>query len=321
MDNVTISVIIPFYGDPSPTESLIAALQDPDSRYLHEIIVSDDCSPTPFPATSGVHVVRRRTNGGFAQAVNSGAEAATGSHLLILNSDLELTPGFLDGLVEQALPWMPAVVAAPLVDPHGRHSWSGRHFPTITHQVAEWLLPLVRIRHLPALHEVVGHDTKATGTHDEAVDWVVGALMLIPRDAYAAVGGMDEDFYMNCEEVDLQRRLRALGLPSVVLGGGITAMHEGGGSSDSAKRIGWVMDGRKRYARKWNGPWGERVLEAAMLTATGINLGWNLARRAAGTSVRPIAALREQTGLVLHPESHVPEANRRRDGRPGPRRP
>lgn len=303
MDNITISVIIPFYGDPSPTEILIAALQGQGSRYLHEIIVSDDCSPTPYPATSGVHVVRRRTNGGFAQAVNSGAEAATGSHLLIVNSDLELTPGFLDALVEQALPWMPAVVAAPLVDPHGRHSWSGRHFPTITHQVTEWLLPLVRIRHLPALHELVGHDTKATGTHDEAVDWVVGALMLIPRDAYAAVGGMDEDFYMNCEEVDLQRRLRARGLPSVVLGGGITAMHEGGGSSDSAKRIGWVMDGRKRYARKWNGSWGERALEAAMLAATGINLVWNVARHVAGSSVSPVDTFKQQVLLVRHPES------------------
>lgn len=304
-----VSVIIPFYGDPEPTTLLIEQLLTGRYAWLREIIISDDCSPIPFPETPHITVIRRTRNGGFASAVNSGVAAATGEYVLILNSDLDLSPGFVCSFLAAAEPWMPAVVAAPLVSPTGSASWSGRHFPTVAHQVTEWLLPLVRLRHLPAQHEFVGHDTRADGQRDEVADWAVGALMLIPRDAYLAVGGMDEGFYMNCEEVDLQRRLRSLGIPTVILGG-LAVEHEGGGSSDSARRIGWVMDGRRRYARKWGGPIAVGTLTTAMLGATGVNLLWNTARRLTGTDVHPVETLREQLALVLHPEEFVPEANR-----------
>lgn len=304
-----VSAVIPFYGDPTPTKNLIDQLLAERSAHLHEIIVSDDRSPIPFPKTPHITVIRRTRNGGFASAVNSGVAAATGEYVLILNSDLALPDGFIDSILAAAEPWMPAVVAAPLASLTGSTAWSGRHFPTITHQVTEWLLPLARLRHLPALHELVGHDTRADGQHVEIVDWAVGALMLIPRDAYLAVGGMDEGFYMNCEEVDLQRRLRSLGIPTVILGG-LAVEHEGGGSSDSARRIGWVMDGRRRYARKWGGPIAVGTLTTAMLGATGVNLLWNAARRLTGTDVHPVETLREQLALVLHPEEFVPEANR-----------
>lgn len=305
----TVSVVIPFYGDPAPTQGLIRSLLDGPSQHLHEVIVSDDCSPTPFPATEGVSVVRRRRNGGFAQAVGSGARAATGDLLLILNSDLELPPAFLDSLIARARPWMPALVTTTLTSCDGHPSWSGRHFPRTHHYVTEWLLPLVRLRHLPLLHELVGHDTAADGAHDEVVDWAVGALMLLPTDTYRAVGGMDESFYMNCEEVDLQRRLREAGVPTLVLAGQ-GATHEGGGSSAADRRVGWVVDGRRRYARKWQGTAGIRRLEAGLLAATAVNLLWNSARAAAGAEVNPCEVARTQCALVLHPEQHVPPANR-----------
>ena len=56
-----VSAVIPHYGDPAPTLTLIEALRAqqgiaPDEL---EIIVSDDQSPVPFPDTTGVRVVRR----------------------------------------------------------------------------------------------------------------------------------------------------------------------------------------------------------------------------------------------------------------------
>lgn len=301
----TISVVIPFYGDPAPTLHLIDSLRHQRQAPDFEIIVSDDTSPTPFPETKGVTVVRRPENGGFARAVNSGAGAATGRYLLILNSDLEIHLTFLRDLWHAAGSWMPAVVTAPLTSPHGTNSWTGRHFPRPLYYGTEWLTPLARFRHLRLLHELVGHDTLADGSHDEVSDWIVGALMLIPLDAYRAVNGMDESFYMNSEEVDLQLRLRHLGLPSVVLSG-VNVMHEGGGSSASDSRIAWMTDGRRRYERKWRGVSGICAMEATMLGATTINFAWNVIRRSIGTEVAPIQTLRGEIQLIRHPERWIP---------------
>lgn len=308
-DEVSVSVIIPFYGDPDPTLTLVRTLTDAPSRHLREVIVSDDCSPMPFPATPKVNVFRKEENRGFASAVNFGAAHATGDLLLILNSDLSLTPGFIDDLVARSRAWMPALASVRLMDPDGRTSHVGRHFPKASHYVSEWLLPLSRLRHLRIVQDAVGHDTVADGSHDEVVDWVVGALMLVPRAAFFAVGGMDERFYMNSEEVDLQRRLRSIGIPSVVLGSlGVT--HEGGGSSESNNRTGWMLDGRRRYEHKWNGRRGILALEAGMLSASCVNFVWNTFRAALGRQSHPTETIRTQYNLIRRPEQWVPEQHR-----------
>ncbi|MDY3677854.1 MAG: glycosyltransferase family 2 protein [Actinomyces urogenitalis] len=305
----SVSVIIPFHGDPAPTVRLVRALQAGHPAHLSEVIISDDCSPTPFPQTDGVMVVRRPENGGFARAVNSGASRATGDLLLVLNSDLALAPGFIDRLIARSAAWMPAVVTVPLKDPAGRTGHAGRHFPRTLHYVSEWLLPLARLHHLRPVQEAIGHDTLADGSHDETADWVVGALMLVPRTAFLAVGGMDERFYMNSEEVDLQRRLREIGVPSVVLGGE-HAEHEGGGSSEPGHRAGWMLDGRRRYERKWRGRRGLLALESGMLSASCVNLVWNTFRAALGRQTSPVETARTQYSLVRHPEQWVPEQHR-----------
>lgn len=45
----------------------------------------------------------------------------------------------------------------------------------------------------------------------ERPDWVNAAFLLLRREAYASVGGFDEDFHMYCEDVDLCLRLRLAG--------------------------------------------------------------------------------------------------------------
>jgi GT2 family glycosyltransferase len=47
------------------------------------------------------------------------------------------------------------------------------------------------------------------------VDWVFGAFMLVRRDCFTAVGGMDAGFNLYYEDVDLCYRLRERGLRTV----------------------------------------------------------------------------------------------------------
>lgn len=288
-----VSVVIPHYGDPEPTSDLVATLAS--QRGVSEIIVVDDASPVPFPDSPGVHVVRRERNGGFGTAVNAGAAVATHELLLVLNSDLEIERSFVSELVVAAAPWQPAVVSPHVVRPTGEPEWPGRHAPHTRHYVVEWLTPLARHRHRRALHEAVGHDTRCVSGATVPVDWVTGAAMLIPRDAFRAVGGFDEGFHMNCEEVDLQRRLRSIGVPAVFVGT-VTVVHEGGGSSDPARRRRWLVDARYRYARKW----GEHPtrMRIALTAASYVNFIVNGLRQLARRPIDARAVLRYELSLV-----------------------
>jgi N-acetylglucosaminyl-diphospho-decaprenol L-rhamnosyltransferase len=291
---VNVTIVVPHHGDPAPTRATVAdLLAQVTTRYL-EVVVVDDCSPEPFPQVDGVTVVRRETNGGFGSAVNSGAAVATQPLLLVLNSDVALSPTFVDDLVTAAEPWQPAVVGPLLLDSTGRPANSARHFPMARHQTVEWLTPLARFRDRRALHEAVGHDTRAVPGAVLPVDWVVGAALLVPTDAFSAVGGFDEAYFMNSEEIDLQRRLREHGIPTVFVGT-VPLTHVGGGSSDPAARRRWLVASRMRYAGTWG---GRRRLAASLTAATAVNAVVNTGRRLAGRDVDPVATAREELRLI-----------------------
>ncbi|HXH77211.1 glycosyltransferase family 2 protein [Nocardioides sp.] len=286
-------MVVPHYGDPAPTTALVERLRAQRGVTL-QIIVADDHSVDPFPRLPGIEVVRREANGGFGSNVNSGVAAAAHDLLLVLNSDVEIDDTFVADLVKAARPWLPAVVSPRVVSRQGNNEWIGRHFPKVRHQVVESLHPLVRLR--PRLHDAVGHDTAARG-QTNVVDWVVGAAMLIPTATFRSVGGFDQRFFMNSEEVDLQRRLRETGVPSVVVSEP-TLVHEGGGSSPSLSRRRWLVQSRLAYARKWSGVSGERRLRTALVLATCANFLWNAARALAGRDSRPVSSLREELAAI-----------------------
>ena len=126
------------------------------------------------------------------------------------------------------------------------------------------------------------------------MDWVVGAAMWIPLADFRAVGGFDERFFMNSEEVDLQRRLRARGL-SVVALRSPTVVHAGGGSSPSESRRRWLVEGQLLYADKWG---SRRALQAGLAAATGLNFVVNAARRAAGRDVDALEVARSELSMI-----------------------
>lgn len=292
-----VTVVIPHYGDPAPTLALVDRLLADPGDALAAVVVSDDASSTPYP---GAHdprltVVRRERNGGFGANVNTGLAAVTTELALVLNSDAEITGAQIDALVAAAAPYQPAVVSPQVVNEDGTPQWSGRHFPTVLHQAVEWLTPLARFRHLDALHEAVGHDVAAARSETPvAVDWVMGAVMLLPMAEVRAAGGFDEAYFMNSEEVDLQRRLRDRGVPSIVVPS-VRVVHGLHGSSDPLRRRGWLVDSRYRYARKFGRP---RALKAALTAATGVNYAVNRVRQARGTDVDARAVLKAEHALI-----------------------
>ncbi len=303
--STAVSVVIPHYGDPAPTTTLVGQLRTQQGAPTLQILVVDDATPadvSQLAPLEGATVIRRERNGGFGAAVNTGIADAVHDTLLVLNSDLSIGPTFVADLLAAAAPWWPAVVAPEVTDRSGHPDPTARRFPRISHQVVEWLTPLSRWRETDAWHRGVGHDLRVLrhdtdpggGQTPTITDWLVGAVLLMPTAYVRAVGGFDERFYMNSEEIDLQRRLRARGLPSVFVPT-VSVMHTGGGSSDPQRRRQWLVDSRLAYAGKWG---GRRRLQTALAGATAANLAWNTGRRVARRELRPWATARSEWNLL-----------------------
>lgn len=242
--------------------------------------------------------MRRRVNGGFGAAVNSGAREATGDHLLILNSDLDVPSDLVPSLSQVAETTPQAVIAPKILDHQGRVTYSARRWPTLLNQSIEWLTPLARWRDRPWMRLLLGHDNRVLrAVGDMEVDWLVGAAFMVPTAEFRAVGGLDERFHMNSEEIDLQRRLAERGVKRVYVPS-ISVIHEGGGSSDPAKRRRWLVTSQLRYAEKWG---GLRRLRVALTVATFINFAWNSIRRLRGIDVQPLNVAREELRLIWSP--------------------
>jgi GT2 family glycosyltransferase len=109
-----------------------------------------------------------------------------------------------------------------------------------------------------------------------AVDWITGACLLVRRDLYLEFGGLDEDYVMYSEEVDLQYRLKQAGWQIYYLPH-VTTLHHGGGSQGRVRRRRMVYRGKLMfYVKNYSvaRQLGLRVLFAA---AAAIKLGiWAL---------------------------------------------
>jgi GT2 family glycosyltransferase len=92
------------------------------------------------------------------------------------------------------------LVAPALVLPDGRIQDSARHIPTP--------LDLLLRRHFAAERGAIWDGGE--------VAWVVGACFLVKREAWDAVGGFDERFFLYFDDVDLCWRLRQAGWSTYV---------------------------------------------------------------------------------------------------------
>jgi GT2 family glycosyltransferase len=165
-----------------------------------------------FRSADNLHIVRGDRNLGFAGAVNAAAKTSNEPYVLILNPDCELLPGALKQL-KQALDEHPgAALAGPLVVNREGAMQKGtlRRFPDPWRSFVTfsglWRLG----KWFPSFQGVEGKSEEITGNVIE-VDAVSGACMLVRRNCFDELGGLDEAYGLHCEDLDLMYRLRRQG--------------------------------------------------------------------------------------------------------------
>lgn len=189
----------------------------------------------------GAEVVEAPTNGGFGSGCNLGVQATSAAFVLLLNPDAAVRPGTVAGL-RAALSAHPttAAVASNVIGASGSLEPVRRRFPSV------WRAPLE-----PGVAARLDERWYARrGSHGGEVDWLSAACILVRRDAFAAVGGFDERYFLYSEETDLCARWRDAGWP-VRFVPGFATHHEGAASTGALPgqgKVAWV-DGYVRFAR------------------------------------------------------------------------
>ena len=180
-----------------------------------EVVVVDNASTDGSPALvrerfPSVRLVELPENRGFGAGNNVGMRLARGRYVLLLNSDAWPAGDAIEHLVAFAERHPEVGAAGPLLRrPDGSLQASVRGFPTVWRLCTEYffLRKLAPRSRLFNAFYGAGFDYAS----EREAEFLMGAVLLLRREALADVGGFDERFFMFSEEVDLCYRLRRAG--------------------------------------------------------------------------------------------------------------
>lgn len=168
-----------------------------------EIVVVDNGSTDGSPqmvksAFPAVTLIENQEHVGFATANNQAALLTNAEYLLLLNSDTIVeTQAIQDMCAYLNKHREVGIVGCKLTYADGSEQISFADYPTF----GSALLGRNQQKH------VVLHDN----TPSYRVDWVSGACLMIRNEVFRSLGGMNEDYHFNVEEVDLCYRVHQAG--------------------------------------------------------------------------------------------------------------
>jgi GT2 family glycosyltransferase len=235
-------IVVSFNSSALARHCVESAAADLGARDWEAIVVDNASSDRPLDLLAGLPrttVLANTVNTGFGAAVNQAVKATNAPLLWLLNPDCSVEPGAIATLSATLDAHPDCAIAAPrLLNADGSTQASARGNPTAWTGLfgRNTLLtkffpsaPAAR-RNLPAL------DLAASGVDSAPVDWVMGAAMLVRRDAFDAVGGFDPGYFLYWEDADMCRRLWQRGLSTrYVPAARVT--HGGGASARSASAL------------------------------------------------------------------------------------
>ena len=181
-----------------------------NSQDVADIIVADNASTDnslqllrdEFPS---VQTIVLDKNYGFAEGYNRALKQVDNEYYMLLNSDVEVTEGWLNLLVE----FMDAHLEAAACQPKLRAEHTRDMFEYAGASggyLDRYGYPFCRGR----IFDTVEKDK---GQYDDVAEvlWATGAALMIRRADYWDAGALDGRFFAHCEEIDLCWRLCSFG--------------------------------------------------------------------------------------------------------------
>lgn len=205
-----VAVIILNWNGAKLMEEFLPAVVDYSPAELAEVIVADngstdvsvDMLKEKFPA---VRIIQLDKNYGFAEGYNQALKQIDNEYTVLLNSDVEVTPGWLDAPLAAMEADSTIVAAQPKIRAQRNKDYF-EYAGAAGGYMDIYGYPYCRGR---LLHVV----EKDEGQYDTPADilWATGACLFIRTTIYKEVGGLDAGFFAHQEEIDMCWRLRSRG--------------------------------------------------------------------------------------------------------------
>ena len=225
-----VSLVIPLYNQLDYTRGCIASIEACTKMPYELILVNNGSQDGTNNFLSAVShaVISNETNLGCARAWNQGVRASKGEVIGILNNDIVVTPGWLEGLL------------------------------TFMHQSGYGIVcPSAREGPLDYDLDRYARDFTfrcSAATRRE----LYGACFLVRREIFERIGLFDEGFtYGGCEDIDFQWRAMASGF-GVAITGSVLIHHYGMVTQDAIKTSGTRAYPKANLAH-FKAKWGRTV--------------------------------------------------------------
>lgn len=260
-----LSILVVAYNSADLIAECLEAIAPACAAHSYEVLLVDngDGSTEALVARDfpGVRIVPSKGNIGFAGGNNLLAREARADMFLLLNPDMVLSPGAADALMQASRdhPEASAWGGVSLGKDGKPDTGNALSVPTLYQ-----LFTAALGRSAAGRQPVRGLD------QDAEVDVLMGGLVMVSRSAWEAAEGLDERFFLYCEEVDLFYRLQKMGhtfwrIPAA------TGVHDAAhGQNYSPRRELYRITGIYEFARHhWS--WPVRLLAALCIWAAAMN--------------------------------------------------
>ncbi len=262
MNEIDVSVLTVNYKTPDLTLRCIESVLK-QQRVRCEMLVVDNASGDDNIAklktfADRIRLIENTENKGFGRANNQAFRESRGEYIFMLNPDAVCTT---DQDIAKLVAFMEAnpevgLVGTRIVNNQGEcHQTAWQHYPREDQSKRDF-------------SELPGN-----------IATVLGASMFVKREAFEAVGGFDEDYFLYAEETDLCLRLRRAGY-KIAYFDEVTVQHLGGGSEHANPRVavmrmkkaGKYLFYQKHYAKEAVRAMAQQELRQARLRLTWLRL-------------------------------------------------
>ncbi|MFN8238357.1 MAG: glycosyltransferase family 2 protein [Chitinophagales bacterium] len=205
-----ISVVILNYNGKGWLEKFLPNVIEHSTYPNAEIIVADNASTDDSMAFMASHhlairVIQNQQNNGYAGGYNKALKQIKSDYYVLLNSDVEVTPGWIENVMDFMLKDPLMAACQPKILSYSDKSYF-EYAGAAGGFIDKYGYPFCRGR-------IFDTNERDEGQYNQSCEifWASGACLFVRADLYHSTGGLDEDFFAHMEEIDLCWRLKNLG--------------------------------------------------------------------------------------------------------------